>query len=431
MKILRIVSLLAAAFLAPLLVIGKAFAALTCVVAYNTLKATPFGAPLIALGANTLTDLIPDTYAALKVVSRELVGLIPAVNRDSTVDRVAVGGTVRSAEAPVNTAGADITPAMSLPAAADQTILNTPFVIQKARKFPFSWSGEEQYAMDQGPGSLTLNQQQIAQAIRAAVAEMGVHGYGILRAGASRAFGTAGTTAFATNLGESAQLKKILDDNGAPGSDRSLVINTTAGANLRTLLNNPLNANTSLNGQLTAQGVLLDVNGFKFREEAQLATVTKGTGASYTTTTAGFAVGTTSIPLITGTGTVLAGDVVTFAGDTNKYVVATGVAAPGTIVLAAPGLRQAIPAAATALTIGNNFVANLGFSRDFAVLGTRLPKIPKEGDLAIMREVVTDPVSGISFELAVYPGYRMVVYEIAVAWGWAVENPDHGAILLG
>ena len=37
--------------------------------------------------ANTLTNLIPDLYTALDVVSRELVGMIPGVTRDASGDR--------------------------------------------------------------------------------------------------------------------------------------------------------------------------------------------------------------------------------------------------------------------------------------------------------------------------------------------------------
>jgi phage tail sheath protein FI len=101
--------------------------------------------------------------------------------------------------------------------------------------------------------------------------------------------------------------------------------------------------------------------------------IAKGTGTSYTTTAAGFAVGTTSIPLVTGSGTVVAGDLVTFAGDTNEYVVKTGVTAPGTIVLNAPGLLKAIPTSTTAMTIGdivpNQPEATLSTPLSNAVLG--------------------------------------------------------------
>lgn len=381
--------------------------------------------------ANTLTSLIPDAYIALDVVSRELVGFIPSITRDPTTDRAALNQTVRIARTQPNSAGRDITAAMAFPARADQTIDNSGLTISKVRAFPFSWTGEERYSVDQGPGSLTISQGQIAQAIRAAVNEVETDLAVAAGAGGSRSYGTAGTTPFATNLGESAQLKKLLDDNGAPGSDRSLVINTTAGANLRTLLNNPLNANTSLNGDMTRQGMILDVNGFKFRESAQVQTATAGTGASYTTTNAGFAVGTTAIPIITGTGTVLAGDVVTFAGDTNKYVVSAGVSAPGTITLASPGLLVAMSAATKAMTIVGTSARNVGLSRNAIVLATRLPEVGPDGDLAISRETITDPISGLSFEIAAYPGYRMMTYEVSLAWGVKVIKPEHIAILLG
>ncbi|CAB4202403.1 hypothetical protein UFOVP1367_13 [uncultured Caudovirales phage] len=94
----------------------------------------------------------------------------------------------------------------------------------------------------------------------------------------------------------------------------------------------------------------------------------KGTGTGYTSTNAGFAIGTTSIPVITGSGTILAGDKVTFAGDTNEYEIATGVAAPGTIALASPGLIAAIPAAATALTIvDQDYVEGTDYEINYAI----------------------------------------------------------------
>ncbi len=388
--------------------------------------------------SNTITNLIPDAYAALNVVSRELVGLIPSVTRNAAADRLAIGQTLRSDVAPVNTAGKDIAAAMAFPAAADQVISNVPFTLTKARAFPFSWSGEQSYAVDQGPGALTINQQQIAQAMRAAVAEISTDGYAAARVGASRAYGAGGTNPFATNLAGSAQIRKILDDNGTPSSDRHLIIDTGAGAQLRTLLGAPLNANQAIAPEVTTQGVLIDINGFKIREEAKITSVTAGTMASATSTSAAFTVGQTVIPLATaGTGVVSAGDTVVFANDTNIYVVASvsfagaNPASGDSITLAAPGLLKAQGVATRTITVGAAFVGNLAFSRDAILLGTRLPMAPKEGDIARIRETVTDPVSGISFELAVYPGYRMVTYEIGIAWGWAVENPTHLGLLLG
>ena len=95
---------------------------------------------------STLTNLIPDAYAALDVVSRELTGLIASVTRDSTADRVAAGQTLRSIVAPVNSAGADITPAMSIPADASQTIGNKSLTISNNRFFPFSWTNQQRFA---------------------------------------------------------------------------------------------------------------------------------------------------------------------------------------------------------------------------------------------------------------------------------------------
>ena len=74
---------------------------------------------------------------------------------------------------------------------------------------------------------------------------------------------------------------------------------------------------------------------------------------------------------------------------------------------------------------------NLAFDREAIQLVTRAPALPKEGDMAIDRTVITDPISGLSFEVSIYGGYRKVRYELALAWGQKVIKPEHTAILLG
>lgn len=378
--------------------------------------------------ANTLSNLIPDAYVALDVVSRELTGFIPSVARNSSADAVATGQTIRSHVAPANTAGGDFTPAMSLPSAADQTISNKSLTITKNRYFPFSWTGEESYAMDKGPGALNIRQDQIAQAVRAAINEMESDIWTAAYKGASRAYGTAGTTPFGTagDYSDAAQVRKILDDNGAPGSDRTLVLNTTAGANIR---GKQAQAYMYGTDQLQRQGVISDQAGFMVRESAPITAVTKGTGASYLVNNAsGYSVGATTIAADTGSGTILAGDTVTFAGDSNKYVVTTALSG-GSFTIAAPGLRAAL-ADNTAITVGNNNTPNVAFSRNAILLATRLPIMPADGDLG-EHEVITDDRTGISMMLSKYPGTGMNTYWVQVAWGVTVFKPEHVAILLG
>jgi hypothetical protein len=381
---------------------------------------------------NTLTNLIPTVYAALDVVSRELVGFIPSVTMDAGVERASVGQSVLVPLAPP-AAAEDITPGQLPPDTGDQVIGNTPIVITKARAVPFRWTGEEVRGINTGPGLQAIRTGQIAQAFRTLVNEIENDLAG-LYVRASRAYGTAGTTPFtlsgSPSLNDAAQILKVLKDNGAPDLDLQLIIDTTAGVNLR-LIPNLTRANEAGGDTLLRQGILLDIFGLSIRESAQVKAVLKGAGSAYTTTAAGFPIGTTSIPLITGSGAILAGDVVTFAGDTNKYIVATGIAAPGTIVLARPGLQVAIPAAATAVTVGNNYRANMAFHRGAMILAARPPALPEGGDLASDRTLIRDPRSGLTFELAVYPQYRRARYELSLAWGVANIKPEHTAILLG
>jgi hypothetical protein len=386
--------------------------------------------------ANTLTSLIPDVYAALDVVSRELTGFIPAVARDASADRLASNQTLRVSVAPANAAGGDISPAMSLPTAADQSIGNKSITLSKARFFPFSWSGEEQRSMDAGPGYLTIRQDQIAQAMRAAVNEMEADIAVAAYKGSSRAFGaTAGTAPLVTDW---AQAKKILDDNGAPVTDRHSVVDTVAGVALRST-SNLYKVNEAGDASLLRQGVLGSLFGMDIRESAQVQTPAVGTISGASTASGALTVGQTTLTMktTTGTGAVVAGDIITLANDTNKYVVVStnqASANPGTgetITIAAPGIRKAQGAAERAISLFAASTRNVAFQRNAIVLATRLPEAPTEGDLALFREIVTDPRTGISFEIAAYPGFRMVTYHVSVLWGVSVIKPEFVATIIG
>lgn len=395
-------------------------------------------APMIGhLGAyaNNLSALIPDVWAALDVVSRELSGFIPSVNRSATAERAAVGQTVPFPIAPAM-AAYDVTPAMAIPEPPDVTPEVGTMAITKSRAVPFGFTGEEQRALNAGaaPGYVSLQAGMIAQALRTLTNEIEGDLAAAAAAGASRAWGD-GTTPFATDdLSPIAQLRRILNENGAPQTGRSLVLDGMAASNLITV-KNLSRVNESGTQMTLRQGELLDVYGFSIKESGASVQHTAGTGASATTDNAGYAVGDTVITLASaGTGTILAGDYVSFAGDTNKYVVVSGdadVSGGGTITIAQPGLRVAIPTAATAVTVGEDYTANVAFSADAMAVAMRPPAQPVEGDARLDSMLVTDPRSGVTFELSIWPGYRKVRGEVALAWGTKAVKSAHIALLAG
>lgn len=384
--------------------------------------------------ANTLTGLTVELYNALDVVSRELVGFIPAVTSDMTYDRAAVGQTVRSPVAPAASV-TNITPNVTPPDDGDQTIGNVSMTISKARRSPVRWNGEEKRALDNNGAEYNIIlRDQFAQSMRALVNEVEAD-IAATYVRASRAHGTAGTTPFASGLGDTAQVLKILKDNGAPATDMQLVIDTAAGANMRTLTQ-LTKANEASDDSLLRRGVLMDVHGFALRESAQVKSHSGGALTGVTVTAAN-AVGATTIGVTTAAGgsvALTAGDVITIAGDDAKYVVAAdvtiGAATTGNVVIAAPGLREA--------TAGSEEVAvlaggprSMAFARSSIVLATRAPALPEQGDSATDRMIVTDPTSGLSFEVSMYPQYRQIQYEVALAWGAQMVKPEHAALLLG
>ena len=378
---------------------------------------------------NTLNKLMPELYAALDIVSREMVGFIPAVAVNAAPAGAAKGESITIPVTPT-TETHDITPGQNPDDNGDQEIGSVTMTISKSKYAPVRWNGEEQRGVSNSGTYNAILAGQFAQAMRALANEVDAD-LAALYAGASRAYGTPGTTPFESSIKDVAQMRKILADNGAPMTDLQLVIDTAAGANLRSL-GQLTKANEADTDATLRRGLLLNISGFNIRESGQIVTHAAGsfTGDALVNNSGGYAKGATTIAVDGATAIALkAGDIVTFSGDPAHYVVASDASATP-ITLAAPGLRGAVADDATVTALGS-YVASLAFDRNALQLIARTPAMPQGGDRADDVTVVTDPVSGISFQVAVYREYRRVRYEVGLAWGVKLIKPEHVAILMG
>ena len=384
--------------------------------------------------ANTLTNLIPTIHLAADTVSRELTGMIPAVTRNSSAARAAVNETIYFPVVP-SYSTASITAAATGPDPNDSTIGNDSMSISKSKSVTFHWSGEDQVGLNNAGYFQQILRDQFAQAMRALVNEIEAD-LTALYALSSRAYGTAATTPFPTagDYTDASNVRKILVDNGAPTGDLQLVVSTAAGANLRGKQGGR-GVDAEGSDAILRRGVLLDIHGFMVRESAQIKSHTKGAGTGADINNgSGEAVGQTTLTfdgMTVNTTGIAAGDVITLAGDSNKYIVTTGsTSTGGDIVIGAPGLLVA-GADTTEITIGNSYTANMAFSRSAIHLITRAPAMPAGGDAADDVIEVQDPVSGLAFQVALYRQRRRVAYEVGMAWGVKAVKPAHMAILLG
>ncbi len=382
--------------------------------------------------ANTLTGLYPIIYNAMNVVSREQIGFIPAVSRDATAEQAAKDQVVRSPVVPAM-AAKNTTPGNIAASGDDQTIDYVDIEITKSRHVDFNLTGEEERGL--GGSNATIAQQRFEQAFRTLSNEIESDLASAGYLASSRAYGTAGTTPFGTgdDLTDLTEVMRILDDNGAPKTDRHAVLGSAAGAKLLGKQPAMFKVNEAGNELARRQGEFSNMFGASLHISNEVGIHTKGTGTAYDAN-GGEPIGETDIVLDGGTAGatgIVAGDVVTFAGDDNKYIVNTGLAAAsGTLVLNKPGLIETL-ADATEMTIGNNYTYNLAFSRDAIQLAARVPAVPSSGDQADDRMYVTDPVSGLTFEIAVYRQFRQVTYFVGIAWGVKAVKSEHIATLLG
>lgn len=386
--------------------------------------------------ANDLTPFLGTIVRAVGAVSRGRYGLVRGASRGTGAERAAVNDPVKVPLVPA-LATVDNTPTMDPGDEGDQAPTSVNVTISKNKAVPVPFTGDDQRLIMNTGNWTEWTQQNLEAGFSAILDEMETDCFNALRIATSRAYGTSGTTPFGTDLTELAEGERILNDNGAPASNRVAVLNTAASAKLRSKAQ--VSAVNQAGTDVTLRtGELLPMFSFgRVDESTRITTVTKGTGSGYLVDlVAGYAVGATTIHVDTGTGTILAGDVISFQDDSNKYVVKTGFAGDGDgdIVLQEPGLRLALANDKT-VTINANYLPSFLFHRGALALAARPPALPivdgQARDMAVAHQLVVDPATGINFDIGLYLGRGKMELRIAQAWGAAAIQGRHSMTLLG
>lgn len=391
--------------------------------------------------ANTLTSLIPAMYEALDVVSRELTGFIPAVSRSSSVARAALNQSVL---VPVtnDADSANNTPGVTAPDTGDATVDNVEITISKSKHVPVRWNGEETRGLVNAGTFSTIQADRFYQAMRTLVNEIEYDVWYEAYRRASRAYGSAGTTPFATagDMTDFSNTLRLLEENGAPTNDLQLVLGHAAMGNLRGKQSNLFKVNEAGSADMLRNGMTDRIMNMAIRHSHRVGIHTPGTAQGVSpaylvdqgTSPAGYVAEDTTIHLDTGSGTHIPGDVISFAGDTNKYVIGTGASGSGDkdIVLAKPGLKASL-ANDVSTSLLAAYTANVAFARSAIVLATRAPALPEGGDAADDSMMLVDDRTGLAFEVAVYRQFLQTVYHVRLAWGFRAIKPEHIGILVG
>jgi hypothetical protein len=227
--------------------------------------------------------------------------------------------------------------------------------------------------------------------------------------------GVAGTTPFGADLAEFLDARKTLNKQLAPTDPRFVAIDPDAEANalgLRAFQDAAFRGDRDgiLNGQI---GFKLGSTWFM---DQNVPTHTAGGWTNAGTTTGTNAAGATTVNLTGGSGSILAGDVVTFAGDTQTYVVVTPTGtAPTTAIVISPALKIAA-SNSNVVTVKASHVANLAFHRDAFAFASRPFAGADPMGLGVFQSAV-DPISGLTLRLEVSRQYKRTRFSYDILYG--------------
>lgn len=371
--------------------------------------------------ANTLDNVMPKILARGLMVLRKKVIMPRLVNSSYSLEAAKKGDVINIPIAATATAS-DVTPANTPPTPASKSPTTVAISLDNWKHSDFHLTDKEQAEIDRNEHFWPMQAEaaitSLAEAVNADIlAEYaGVYGY----------VGTAGTTPFGTSgvVTDATNVFKTLNEQKAPKAGRSVVLDFAAEASA---LGQSAFRDASQAGKSSViiDGELGRFFGMDWYSDNQTPTHTAGTGSGYLVNNGGgYAAGATTIATDTGSGTILVGDIVTFAGVTGTYVVTAALSGGSFSIY--PGLAGAV-ADNAAITLKASHVVNLAFHREAIGFATRPLSDNDGGDFMSMQ----DPVSGLVLRVERMRQYKQTVWDFDILWGTKLVRPELACRLAG
>lgn len=369
----------------------------------------------------------------LQVPNREPVGVLTSLNTNASANTVSRSNKVQVPLAP-QVVAQDYTENMALTNPASTALNFAEVALTEFREVPVGITGEDTADLKAGYGEQFLESQSIFQAIRTLGNEANTGAAVYMMANSSRAAGTVGTPNFETAgvYNGSAAAARILNENGVSNSNRYLSLDW---GSLENVQSKQISSDWSGNNQLSNNGMYNDMTGFRVAPSGFTGKHVNASAptSNFTTTSATYSKGDTVITFGSGsTGAVVAGDIVTFAGDDNQYIVKTGsadVSSGGTFTINAPGL-MADMAGSVAITVIGEYTPSFAIQQNSALFVNRTPFKPADGDIATVSVNIKDPLSGMFFNVSKYKGKGAATWYVSTAWGFGSIQAENSALLI-
>jgi hypothetical protein len=370
--------------------------------------------------ANSLTNIVPQMLVRGLSVLRESVQMPFLVNRAYESEAAQRGDTV-TIPVPSAMIAKDVQPGLTPTAAQDvtPTLVNIP--LDKWRYADFTMTDKDLVEIQEGylPLQAESAVKALANKIDTDLIGLGSQFYG--------AAGTVGTDVDAVK--DIVECRKVLNEQLAPVDNRNIVISPAREAEMLSIpafhdASFGVGGEAILEGRITRRlgfGIAMDQNVMDFEAGDSANGVLNGAASE----------GDTTVAIDGGTGSYVAGDLVSFAGHDQTYVVTAGGTASGVTISIQPALQVDVADGAAVTAVADHEL-NLAFHRDAIAFVTRpLASDPDANALGSIVRSISDPESRLTLRLEITRQNKQTNWSWDILYGYAVIRRELGARFLG